>query len=266
MLKKPVFVWFILVAILGVSSCSNYQKLYKSDDVDAKYEMALKYYNQENYYRALELLEAVIPFYRGTEKAEDLYYYYAYSHYHQGDNILASYYFKRFTKTFPQSKYTDECLFMAAYCKYLDSPIYSLDQTSTVEALVELQLYMDVFPDSERIEEANELMENLRNKLEKKAFEIAKLYIRMEDYKAAITSFKSLLESFPDSRYQEPVLFNIAKAQYFYALHSIESKKKERFIEMIEVYDAYIVLYPDSEHAKQVTTYYNNSREYLLSN
>ena len=64
MLKKPVFVWLILIAILGVSSCSNYQKLYKSDDVDAKYEMALKYYSQENYYRALELLEAVIPFYR----------------------------------------------------------------------------------------------------------------------------------------------------------------------------------------------------------
>ena len=266
MLKIRVyFVAFSLIAII-LSSCSNYQKLLKSANNEEKYEMALLYYNQGDYYRAQEIFEQIMPFFRGTEKAEQMYYYYANCHYEQGDNILASYYFKRFTKTFPKSKYTDECLYMAAYCKYLDSPIYSLDQTNTVEALVELQLYMDVFPDSERIEEANELMENLRNKLEKKAFEIAKLYIKMEDYKAAITSFKNLLESFPDSRYQEPVLFNIAKAQYFYALHSIESKKKERFIEMVEVYNAYISLYPDSEHAKQVTTYYNNSREYLSSN
>lgn len=262
--KSTTIVWIFILGLI-FSSCSQYQKLVKSADVETKYEAAIEYYNQENYYRALELFESVIPFYRGTDKAEDLYYYYAYCHYKQGDNILASHYFKRFTKSFPNSKYAEECLYMSAYCKYLDSPIYSLDQTSTIEAMLELQLFLDVYPRSEYVEDCESLMVELRKKLEKKYFEIAKLYLKMDYYQSSITAFSNFLEDFPDSQYKEEVLFFLTESYYHYAINSVEDKKKERFLEMLEMYDMFTSLYPESDYVKQADNYYRNSKKYLTN-
>lgn len=263
MFKNGRYIFYFIVLVVVSTSCSDYQKLIKTADVDTKYEAAIQYYNEENYYRALELFDAVLPFYRGTDKAEDLYYYYSYCHYKQGDNVLASHYFKRFTKSFPNSKYTEECLYMSAYCKYLDSPVYNLDQTSTLEAIADLQLFIDVFPNSTYVEDCESLITELRLKLEKKYFEIAKLHLKMDNYKSSITAFNNLLEDFPDTQYKEDVLFYLTESHYFYAENSIESKKKERFLEMAEMYEMLFALYPDTEYGRQARSYYKNSSEYL---
>jgi outer membrane protein assembly factor BamD len=263
MFKKIAIPFLFIGLTIFISSCSKYQKLMKSNDYQEKYEMAVIYYNQGDYYKALQLFDAVLPFYRGSDKAEQLSYYYAYCQYYQGDHILASYYFKRFTKNYPTSKYAEECLYMSAYCKYLESPVYSLDQTSTLEAINELQLFMDIFPNSERIAECNKLIDALRGKLAKKEFEIAKMYLKMEDYLAAITTFDNLLNDFPDTAYKEESLFDLAKAHYYYALNSVETKKKERFQNAVEACDALVASYPESGYIKQVTVYYKSAKKQL---
>jgi outer membrane protein assembly factor BamD len=261
MFKKITYIFIPVFALIVVSACSDYQKLVKSQDYREKYDMAVVFYNQGDYYKALELFEAVLPFFRGTEKAEELSYYYAYCHYKQGDNLLASHYFKRFTKSFPTSRFAEECQFLSAYCKYLESPVYKLDQTSTYEAITELQLFIDIYPYSERISECNTLIDRLTEKLERKAFEIAKLYLKMEDYNAAITAFNNLLEDFPGTRYKEEILFSLAKAHFLYAEKSIESKKQERHQSAIEAFDAFIASYPESEYTKQISNYTKNSKK-----
>jgi outer membrane protein assembly factor BamD len=152
---------------------------------------------------------------------------------------------------------------MSAYCKYLESPKYSLDQTSTLEAINELQLFLDIFPNSERISECNKLIDELRGKLAKKEFEIAKMYLKMEEYLAAITTFDNLLKDFPDTAYKEESLFDLAKAHYYYALKSVETKKKERFQSAVEACDALIASYPESGYIKQATVYYKNAKKQL---
>jgi len=261
MFGKNIYFVFMSLIIIGLSSCSNYQQLLKSGDNEEMYEMAVVYYNQGNYYRAQELFEAILPFYRGSDKAEQLYYYYANCHYEQGDNILASYYFKRFTKNFPNSRYTEECYYMSAYCKSLDSPRYSLDQTNTIDAINELQLFIDIFPQSERVPECQELIATLRLKLEKKMFEIAKLYHKMDDYKAAITSFENMLKTYPGTNYREQILYYLTESYYHYAINSIAVKKKERLQETLEIYDLFVSNYPDSQykkHAEPITRIQGN--------
>ena len=263
MLKIRVyFVAFSFIVII-LSSCSNYQKLLKSSNNEEKYEMALLYYNQGDYYRAQEIFEQVMPFFRGTEKAEQMYYYYANCHYEQGDNILASYYFKRFTKNFPNSRYAEECFYMSAYCKSLDSPKYSLDQTNTIEAINELHLFIDIYPNSERVTECSELIGTLKLKLEKKAFEIARLYLKMDNYLAAITSFDNLLKTYPGTNYREQTLYYLTESYYYYAINSIQSKKKERLQETLLVYDLFTTTFPDSKYKKNADNYYQNSRKLL---
>lgn len=250
MFKKGKFLLFFLI-IFGLSSCRNYQKLLKSNDYEKKYQVAVEYFQGGDYYRALQLFDQVIPFLKGTDKAEMVYYYTAQCYFEQGDLVLASYYFKTFARNYPNSKYAEECMYMNAYCKYLDSPKYSLDQSNTNEAIQELQLFINMYPNSERITKCNELMDILRDKIEMKEYDIARLYYKMGDYQAAITSFKNLYKDFPDTKYKEDILFLTLKSYYLYALNSVPSKKQERFKGALEAYDSFMTFCPNSGRKKE---------------
>ena len=67
-----------VVLLFILSSCSKYQKVLKSTDLGFKYDKAVEYYDTGEYYRAEALFGELIGLYRGTGKAEEIYYYYAY--------------------------------------------------------------------------------------------------------------------------------------------------------------------------------------------
>lgn len=242
---------FILLSLV-IASCSKYQKLLKSTDNEAKYETAIKFFEEKDYYRAIQLFDQLQPFYKGTDKAEKIAFYYAYAHYEERDYILASYYFKQFAANYPNSKNAEEAAFLSAYCNYLDSPPQSLDQTTSLEAIQGLQLFINRYPGSPRVARANELIDELRVKMESKAYDIADLYLKMEDYKAAIICFKNMIKDFPDTKYREIAMFNIARASYNYAQKSYEAKKQERFQDTADALDNFIANYPDSKYRDEV--------------
>jgi len=246
MFKKFSFILLISIAVV-FSSCSKHQKLLKSTDNEAKYEKAMEYYEKGDYYRALQVFEQLISVYRGTNKAEKLYLYYAYAYYYEHDYIMASYYFKRFTVNFPSSEFAEEAGYMIAYCKYLDSPRYSLDQTVTREAIDEFQLFINRFPYGEKAQEATTLITELREKLLNKDYNIANLYYKMEDFRAAIISYENLLKEFPDTEYREDILYKIITGYYSFAIKSIQEKKKERLESAMKAYYDFAALYPESE-------------------
>jgi outer membrane protein assembly factor BamD len=241
-----------IVSLFVLASCSSYQKLLKSADNDLKYEKAIGYYEAKDYTRALQLFDQITPFFKGTDKAERIAYYYAYCNYNQDDYVMGNYYFKRFATSYPNSPYTEECAYMAAYCNYQESPRSNLDQTSTYDAIKDLQLFINKYPKSDKVAHANELMDELRAKLEKKDFDIGMLYFKMEDYKASIQIFKNLVKDYPDSKHREDVFYYILKSNYKYASKSIAVKRKERFIATVEAYDDLATSFPKSEYLKEV--------------
>jgi outer membrane protein assembly factor BamD len=250
MIRKRVLP-LIIFAILILSSCSKYQKLLKSTDNDLKYEQAIKFYEKKDYYRALQLFDQLNAFFKGTEKAERIAYYYAYCYYNQDDYLMGNYYFKRFSTSYPKSPYAEECSYMAAFCNYQDSPRSSLDQTSTYDAIKELQLFINMYPASEKVATANTLIDELRAKLEKKAYDIGMLYYKMYDYKAAIVTFKNVIKDFPDTPHREDLLYYIMKSNFKYASKSIDTKRKERFTATIESCDDLLTSFPKTLYLKE---------------
>ena len=247
-------------------SCSDYNKLLKSSDYNKKYEEAVKYYENKDYTKSLALFEELVSVFRGTSKAEKIMYYYAYATYSTGDYLLAGYHFNNFVKTFPASDKTEECSFMAAYCYYLESPTYTLDQMDTKNAMKEMQLFLNKYPESKRKDECNELISKLHTKLEQKNYEISKQYYFLEDYKAAIVSFENFLKEFPDTRYREEVMYLIVKSNYLYAIRSIESKKSERFKSLLESYNKFASHFSaDSKYGREVEDYAEYARKHILN-
>jgi outer membrane protein assembly factor BamD len=241
---------FVLISFVFITGCSHYGKMVKSTNMDAKLDYAIKLYEKKQYYKALPLFEELVTVYRGTKKAEKTYYYYAYTNYKLEDYETAAFDFENFARTYPTSEFAEECAFMHAYCFYQDSPLYSLDQTSTIKAMNELQLFADRYHNSSKIEQCNTLIDQLRLKLETKAFENAILYFHMDEFKAAVTSFKNILHDFPSGKFREESAFLIIKSWYQLAENSIESKKAERYNESLRAYTEFSTNFSDSKFKK----------------
>jgi outer membrane protein assembly factor BamD len=247
--QRPILSALLIVLVLVAGSCkSKFEKLKASNDNAKKYQAAIAYYNKKDYSKALELFETLVQRYRGQAQAEDLYYYYAYTNYRLKDYTSASYHFKQFSDTYPGSARAEECNFMSAYCYYLDSPIYSLDQENTTKAIDKLQLFINLYPKSERVAEASKLIQNLRDKLERKAYENAKLYLTIGDYQAAVIDFGNVLRDYPDTKYAEEMEFLTIKAQYDYAHHSREYKQVDRYTTVINYEQQFVEKYPASKY------------------
>lgn len=260
--KKIYYIVFVLILVVS-TSCSEYQKLIKSSDYELKFEKAVEYYENEDYYKSQSLLEELRSIYRGTDKAEKINYYQAYCSYGLGELSLAAYLFKDFARQYPSNEHVEEVEYLAAYCYYLISPEPSLEQTYTKAAIQEMQIFIEKYPESEKRAEAQELIDKLQYKLETKAFNNAYLFFNIGDYKAAITSMKLVLSDFPDTEYREEILFTIVKSSFLLAENSVESKKKERYKNTINAYLSFIDNFPESKKQKEAERYYNNSIKFI---
>jgi outer membrane protein assembly factor BamD len=237
----------------------------KSTDMEAKYNGAVKYFEKKDYYHALQLFEELISVYRGTSKAEQSYFYYTYCTYYVDDFTMAAYHFNNFVQSYPNSKHAEEMQYMYAYCYYLDSPISSLDQTSTAEAIDKFQIFINKFPESTRVADANKMMDELRAKIEEKTFNNAKLYYRTGDYKAAVVAFANFQKDYPYSLYIEESMFLALRASYEYAINSIDSKRVERLKASKEEYQKLIDNFSQSRYLRDAERIYDNINKELAA-
>ncbi|MDG1871587.1 MAG: outer membrane protein assembly factor BamD, partial [Flavobacterium sp.] len=84
---KKILSLLLLVAVF--SSCNEYQKALKKDDVAAKFSIGTKMYDAGKYSKAIRLFEQIAPAYRGKPQAEKLFYMFAQSYYQTKQYNLA---------------------------------------------------------------------------------------------------------------------------------------------------------------------------------
>ena len=284
--KKIINILFVLILLITFASCNSEKKVYeseksikegkhnnyaigkfnklvKSSDADAKYNAAVNYFETKDYTKALTLFEELMSLYRGTARAEEVHYYYAYCNYNLEDYILAGYHFRSFVKNFPTSKHVEFCSYMNAYCFYLNSPEYSLEQVDTYLAIKEFQRFTNQYPKSDKIAECNEILDKLRAKLERKSYESSMLYYNMNNYKSAIAAFANHIKDFSDTKHEEELKFLTIKSYYLLAINSVESKKQERFKAAVDSYIKFIDTYPQSKYLKNAEIIYSSSLQNL---
>lgn len=250
-MMKSNILFLLGFSAMVFSSCSEYQKVLKSTDLDYKYEQALKLYEEEEYIKAFPLFDELLLLYRGTDKAEDVYYYYCKTEYEKGNLLSSAYHFKNFSSTYKDNSRAEECAYLAVYCHYLLSPKYSLDQTNTYKALDEVKVFFDKYPNSTYTNSCNDLKIKLSAKLERKSFENAKLYFTTENYKAAIHAFNLALQEHQNSVFKEEILFLQLKSYFLLAQNSVEDKKDKRIKDTIIAFNQFKNTYSKSEYSQE---------------
>ncbi len=236
----------LLLALLTLASCGEFNKALKSDRVDYKMEVAEKYYAANNWERAIPLLEELIVLTRGTSQSERMNYLHAKAHFNMKDYTLAAYYLANFVRTFPTSQYAEEAAFLSAFCHYKNSPNYELDQLDTRNAIDQLQLFMVRYPRTELRDSCNALIDQLRTKLEVKTYHAANQYYRMRNYQASGVAFRNFIRDWPNSRFREDAMLLLLKSDHQLAMNSVESKRLERVQEAIRSYHNFADAFPQS--------------------
>lgn len=244
-------IFLSLLVLIFLTSCSEYQKAMKSEDVAVKYPVAEKMYESGKYAKAIRLFEQIAPSYRGKPQAEKMFYMFSQSYFKTKQYYLAGYQFENFASSYPKSEKVEEAAFLGAFSYSKLSPRYSLEQVDTYKAIEKMQAFIDKYPESEYLKEANAVVRGLNDKLEKKAFEIAKQYNTISDYKAAIVVLDNFILEHPGTIYKEDALFYKFDSAYKLAINSIEAKKQERLEFSKEAYDKLVKFNPETKYKEK---------------
>lgn len=256
-------IYISLIILLLATSCGEYEKVLKSTDYELKKTTAYAYFEEERYVRASELLTQILPRYRATDEAEEITWVSAQCYYNIRDYMTAGAAYKNFYEGYPYSEHAEEAAFMTAYCDYMMSPRAELDQAYSLGAIEQFQYFQRRFPSSEKIEDAQNLIKELEDKLVEKSFLSARLYYDMEQYRAAITALSNSLKEYPETKHREELLFLKMESSYQYAVMSISEKQMERYQNTLDEYYSFIEEFPETEFSKEILKIYSETAKYL---
>ena len=254
----------IMTVLCLASSCkSQYELILNSTNAREKYTAAFDYFNRGKFSRAADLFESLTQFTTGTSMDDTVHYYWGLSNYAYKDYYTAESNFLSFLTQFPRSPFAQEATFLRVDCLFRQTLRYELDQAPTYKAITEISQYLLEYPESEHAASCEKMLDELNERLDKKAYEGAKLYYTMEDYQASRVALKNVLKEDSENIYREDILYLIAMSSYKYAKLSVPQKQKERYITFADDYFNFVGEMPDSKYKKELDSLYKRSQRAL---
>jgi len=225
--KMKIKLSITLIITLLITACSSSKP---DEDVDLQilFDKAMVSLEKKRYLRAQEEFNTVAIKGLHTDLGDDAQFYLAESYFFNKEYVLAISEYDRLIRRLGFSEFVPKSRWRVCQCYVKQSPKYFHEQYSTDNALSKLQEFVDDYPNSEFSEEAIETIEELRNKLAKKLYETGRLYIKMEEYEAAIFAYQDLLSKYYDTEIVSESHVQIIKC---YTLSDEMDKANEYYVE-----------------------------------
>ncbi|CAA7385886.1 outer membrane protein assembly factor BamD [Chryseobacterium fistulae] len=240
-----------LFAVAVLSSCASQQeKAMKSADKNYILKIANENFAKKKWKNALSLYDRLANLVAGTDDFPNVGFNTAYANYYDKSYKLAGHQFKNFAVNFSKDPRAEEAAYMSALCYYEGSMDYNLDQTSTTLAINEMQDFLNNYPNSEKSKNISQLIDELSYKLEFKAYENARQYFKMAEYKAANVALENVLEDFPGTKLRPKIYDYIMKSRYELATKSVYDLKDERIENALSFTRQVEKELPDTEYSK----------------
>lgn len=247
-------------------SCSGLGQITKSGDPELIYSTALKLYKAEKWNRASDMFDACSGYYIGSEREDSIAFFSARSKFKHRDYHEASIGFDEFRKKFGRSQFIEDAEAMYAMCEYYLAPDPTRDQTLTAKAIVSLSTFIERYPESERVEAFNNIIEELKGRLHDRSFLNAYTYFKIEKYKSAVVAFKNALKEYDNTAHREEIMYYIVVSNYRLAHNSVVEKQADRYMSMLDSYYTFIEEYPESKHLKELKRYFKEAKDYIDKN
>ena len=258
-----VRLYIVLISVVLLSSCGQYEKLLKSTDFELKKTKAIEYFADGQYVKTTELLTQILPRYRATDEAEDLNWMNCQAYFGMKDYFMAGTYYKTFIDQFPFGKHSEEANYMSALCDYNISVKPELDQENTKNAIEGFNIFLNRYPNSAKDEDCKRMINELQDKLVEKSYLSAKLYYDMKQYKAAVVALNNSLKEYANSKYREKMMYLKLNSLFQYAELSMATKQKERYQAALDDYYSFMEEFPKSTYSKDVSGIYQKTNKFL---
>lgn len=241
------FIFLLLTLTISILACKNDALIRPGDPINVSYDKAWKLFENKKYNDAADAFETVTRYGRGTNFAQDAQFYLAESYYLDQRYLLAESEYERFITQYPRDERREDAEFKRAMSFYNQSPRHQLDQAPTAQAIELFQLFINNYPDAEKVTEAADKIDALRNKLAHKIYAAAEFYSRIDSYQAAAIYYDETIDNYPESKWAEIALVELIDTYNRYADRSVENKQAERYALALKTYDKFLQLFPSSK-------------------
>ena len=257
-MKKYAYIIPLLCIALLSSCAAEFNRVYKSNDIDYKYEFAKECFAIGKFNQAVVLLQELVTIQKGTDKAQECLYMLGMAEYCDRDFESASETFKKYFSSYPKGIYAEQACFYIGQSLYQSTPEPRLDQTATVGAINAYQEFIDFFPESTYKERAQQRLYELQDKLILKEYLSAKLYYNLgeyfgncinggSNYEACIVTAENTLKTYPFTSMREDFYLLIMKSKFELAEQSVEEKRIDRYREAEDECYGFINEFPESK-------------------
>ena len=257
-MKKYAYIIPLLCIALLSSCAAEFNRVYKSNDIDYKYEFAKECFAIGKFNQAVVLLQELVTIQKGTDKAQECLYMLGMAEYCDRDFESASETFKKYFSSYPKGIYAEQACFYIGQSLYQSTPEPRLDQTATVGAINAYQEFIDFFPESSYKERAQQRLYELQDKLILKEYLSAKLYYNLgeyfgncinggSNYEACIVTAENTLKTYPFTSMREDFYLLIMKSKFELAEQSVEEKRIDRYREAEDECYGFINEFPESK-------------------
>jgi outer membrane protein assembly factor BamD len=247
-MKISVLLILFIVVIAGCSGSEDTTQL----SPEEHYNYAFELFTDEDYQDAVKEFQSILLQYPGSAVNDDAQYYLGFTYFKRGEFLLAAYEFSKLIRDIPASTFVPDAQYMLAESYYKLSPNFQLDQSYSKKAIQEFQAFLDFFPANPRVEEAENKIQELNEKLARKEFNSAQIYERMDYTKAAIKYYDDVAETYHDTHFASEALYR--------KINLLVSKG--RFSEALDDINFYLLKHPNAPEYNEVLTL----KEELTSN
>ncbi len=247
----------LLLLLPLVAACSSTSRVRHATPEEA-YTRGQAALEKRNYERAIEYFRGVLDYGRtaSNEWADDAQLGLGRAYFGSKQYILAATEYTRFSELYRADPRAVDAEYERALAYERLSPGYELDQTNTERALTYFRLFAERFPESPRHADAERMIQELRTKMARKAFESGRLYERRELFEAAAMTYERAFAEYPDAAFADDAIVGAIRTYIRYADQSIDARKAERLQKAADYYTRLLELFPQSPFRAEAETLY----------
>jgi len=118
--------------------------------------------------------------------------------------------FLKLEKNYPDSEFAKEAKYQIGLLGYKISPKSSYTQEETDASIKEVEEFLKTNPDSSLKEEAQKILDDLRNKKGESLFKIAQFYERQKKFDSAVLYYEEIVNNYSDTEWAPKALERIS--------------------------------------------------------
>jgi outer membrane protein assembly factor BamD len=188
-----------LVLVLLAGCSSSQQNAQETPEQRLAHAKGL--FDDGDYLEAINEFTALTLQYQGSSVAAEAQFSLGECRFNREEYLLAAYEFGVFKRSYGANPKVPEAQFKLAMAYYNLSPKPPLDQQYTKKAIDEFQTFAEYYPAHALAPEADTRLKELNGRLAKKAYETARLYVKMEYIRAALLSYDQVIERYHDTEF-----------------------------------------------------------------